>query len=86
MYCIFSFKSRQEAIRLYENAKRERIPVCIISTPKFVYTGCGLSVKTEVEYYTYLYNVFVSMRFSSFYGAFRIRKDSQGTHSERILY
>ncbi len=85
MYCIFSFKSRQEAMRLYDSAKRSGVLVSIISTPKFVYSGCGLSVKTDIEGYQSLYNVFVSMRFSSFLGAFKVRNDRSGLHSERIL-
>ncbi len=85
MYCIFSFKSRQEAMRLYDSAKRTGIVVSIISTPKFVYSGCGLSVKTGLSSYQLLYNIFVSMRFSSFLGAFKVKKDNLGTKSERIL-
>ena len=85
MYCIFSFKSRQEAMRLLENARRLGIDVSIVSTPKFVYVGCGLSVKTSIENYHALYNVFVSNKFSTFIGAYRVKTDGKGTRSERIL-
>ena len=85
MYCIFSFKSRQEAMRLFDSAKRAGVFVSIISTPKFVNSGCGLSVKTDIGEYKALYNVFVEMQFSSFLGAFKVSNDRIEMHSERIL-
>lgn len=85
MYCIFSFKSRQEAIRLYETARSNGIAVSIISTPQFVYAGCGLSVKTDIANYQDLYNLFVSIRFQSFFGAYRVRNTGKSVYSERIL-
>jgi hypothetical protein len=85
MYCIFSFKSRQEAMRLFDNAKRVGVLVSIISTPKFVYAGCGLSVKTDVTEYQSLYNVFASMRFTSFLGAYKVQHDRTGIYGDRIL-
>ena len=85
MYCIFSFKSRQEAMRLFKSARNVGIDVSIVSTPKFVYLGCGLSVKTSVENYNAIYNVFVSNKFSTFIGAYRVKTDGKGTRSERIL-
>ena len=86
MYCIFSFKSRQEAMRLYDTARRGGISVLLISTPKFVSSGCGLSVKTSIENYGNLYNVFVSLRFSSFLGAFKVKEVNGFIHSEKVLY
>jgi hypothetical protein len=86
MYCIFSFKSRQEAMRLYDLAKRNKIFVTLISTPKFVSAGCGLSVKTSIDNYANLYNLFVSLRFSSFLGAYRVRDVNGKIYSEKILY
>jgi hypothetical protein len=86
MYYIFSFKSRQEAMRLHNSAKRAGISTNLISTPKFVYPGCGLSVKIDSENYPRLYNLFVSMSFTSFYGAFRVKQDANGINSDRIMY
>ena len=86
MYCIFSFKSRQEAMRLYDTAKRNGVYATLISTPKFVSSGCGLSVKTSIENCANLYNVFVSMRFSSFLGAFRVREINGLIQAEKVLY
>lgn len=85
MYCIFSFKSRQEAMRFYDTAKKNLIPVMLISTPKFVQLGCGLSVKASVEYYKNLYSLYASMKFSSFLGAYKLRQVEKETQSERIL-
>ena len=85
MYCIFSFKSRQEAMRFFDTAKKNLIPVMLISTPKFVQLGCGLSVKASIEYYKSLYGVYVSMKFSSFLGAYKVKQENGATQSERIL-
>ena len=63
MYCIFSFKSRQEAMRLYDTAKRNSVYVVLVSTPKFVQSGCGLSVKTSIENYKNLYGIFKKCSF-----------------------
>lgn len=85
MYCIFSFRSRQEAMRLYNTAKQRGIAVSIISTPQYVYSGCGLSVKSDMESYQSLFDVFVSMNFNSFYGAYRVRNNNGKVYSERIM-
>lgn len=85
MYCIFSFKSRQEAMRLYDTAKRKGILVYLVSTPKFVQVGCGLSVKTSLENYKNLYNEFISLRFSSFLGAYKVNVENGVSQINRVL-
>ena len=43
-YLIAVFRSRQQALRLEAALKREGLPVRMISTPREVALGCGLSV------------------------------------------
>ena len=44
---IPAFRSRQQALKLEAALKREGLPVRMISTPREVALGCGLSVRFE---------------------------------------
>ena len=46
---IAAFRSRQQALRLEAALKKEGLPVRMISTPREVALGCGLSVRFEMQ-------------------------------------
>lgn len=46
---IAAFRSRQEVLRLEAALKREGVRARVITTPREVALGCGLSVRFEME-------------------------------------
>ena len=46
---IASFRSRQQVLKFETALRRAGIRVSIITTPRDVAVGCGLSVRFEVE-------------------------------------
>ncbi|NLD59958.1 MAG: DUF3343 domain-containing protein [Clostridiales bacterium] len=46
---IAAFRSRQQVLRFEAALKREGLPVRVISTPREVALGCGLSVQFPIE-------------------------------------
>lgn len=68
-YVIFAFSSRAQAMKFYENARRVA-PCSVINTPREASVGCGLSVKTNGEYYAALYSVLTGGGYDSFLGVF----------------
>ena len=46
---IAAFRSRQQVLRLEAAPKKEGLPVRVISTPREVALGCGLSVRFEMQ-------------------------------------
>ncbi len=46
---IAAFRSRQQVLRFEAALKREGLPVRIITTPREVALGCGLSVRFAME-------------------------------------
>jgi len=49
MYYIFSFRSRSESMGFFDAATRKGLPCKLISTPRAISIGCGLSVKISVR-------------------------------------
>ena len=68
-YVIFAFSSRAQTMKFYENARRVA-PCSVINTPREASVGCGLSVKTNGEYYAALYSVLAGGGYDSFLGVF----------------
>ena len=46
---IAAFRSRQQVLRLEAALRREGVPVRVISTPREVALGCGLSVRFDLR-------------------------------------
>jgi len=45
MYYIFSFRSRVESMNFFDDLKSDGIFARLVSTPRSISIGCGLSVK-----------------------------------------
>ena len=58
-------------MRFY-SAAQAYVPCSIISTPRFIGLGCGLSVKADYKYYQSLLSVYNQSRYNTFLGAFLI--------------
>ena len=48
-FCIAAFRSRQQVLRFEDVLRREGVNVRIVTTPRTVAMGCGLSVRFALE-------------------------------------
>lgn len=49
VYGIAAFRSRQQVLRFEDALHREGIPCGVMTTPRAVALGCGLSVRFDIE-------------------------------------
>ena len=49
VYGIAAFRSRQQVLRFEDVLHREGIPCGVVTTPRAVALGCGLSVRFDIE-------------------------------------
>ena len=50
VYGIAAFRSRQQVLRFENQLRRMGVPVSVVSTPRDIAMGCGLSVRFPLEY------------------------------------
>ena len=49
VYGIAAFRSRQQVLHFEDTLRREGLRVGVVTTPRAVAMGCGLSVRFEIE-------------------------------------
>ena len=49
VYGIAAFRSRQQVLYFEDALRREGIPTGVVTTPRAVALGCGLSVRFHIE-------------------------------------
>lgn len=49
VYGIAAFRSRQQVLRFEDALRREGIAAGVVTTPRAVALGCGLSVRFDIE-------------------------------------
>ncbi|MDD3411385.1 MAG: DUF3343 domain-containing protein, partial [Eubacteriales bacterium] len=57
-FAIASFRSRQQVLKFEAALRREGVRVSVVTTPRDVAVGCGLSVRFEPEDYDRVREVF----------------------------
>ena len=48
-FAIAAFRSRQQVLRFEDALRREGIPAGVMTTPRAVALGCGLSVRFDID-------------------------------------
>ncbi len=71
---IAAFRSRSQSMRLFQLAKSNNIPCCIINTPREASIGCGISVSYAPEYHSVMQNLYRRCSFNSFIGWYKMTK------------
>jgi len=79
---IASFRSRTQVLRLEEALRRAGLSAGIISTPREVAMGCGLSVRFELAQYPQAYAVYRQLSPGALIGFYRV--DGYGTRQIRL--
>lgn len=76
---IASFRSRQQVLKFDGALRREGIHTAVVTTPRDVAMGCGLSIRFDVEDYERVREVYARLRPSNLIGFYRITNDN-GRH------
>ena len=79
---IASFRSRTQVLRLEDALRRAGLHVGVISTPREVAMGCGLSVRFELEETPQVMAVFRRLNPGALIGFYRV--EDYGTRSIRL--
>lgn len=72
---IASFRSRQQVLKFESALKREGVRVSVITTPRDVSVGCGLSVRFELADAQRVAEVFNQLRPSNLIGFYRVERE-----------
>ncbi len=79
---IASFRSRTQVLRLEDALRRAGLSAGVISTPREVAIGCGLSVRFELSETPQVMAVYRRVNPSALIGFYRV--DGYGTRSIRL--
>lgn len=83
-YVIVAFRSRSNTVKFNEILNRNNIPSEIISTPKEVGIGCGLSVKLSLNYLAVARKAVKMVKLNSFAGIFLVKRVGGGVFIKSI--
>jgi len=76
---IASFRSRQQVIGFERALRRAGVPAGIITTPRSVSVGCGLSVRFELRDARDVYDVYHVARPGNLIGFYRVLRENGRT-------
>ena len=71
---IAAFRSRQQVMRFDAALRRAGIPADVISTPREIAVGCGLSVQFDLRDAPNAMNVYRQMPSSNLIGFYRVTR------------
>lgn len=75
VYGVAAFRSRQQVLR-FEDALRQRgVPAQVVSTPRSISMGCGLSVRFPMEYLSEVRRALAATRPGNLIGLYRAEYD-----------
>ena len=72
---IASFRSRQQVLKFESALKREGLRVSVITTPRDVSVGCGLSIRFELSDTERVMEVYNRLRPSNLIGFYRVERE-----------
>ena len=82
---IISFKSRNSLYMFAKTMRANGITTSIINTPRSIAISCGLSIKTEMRYFSILLILLKQSKISDFIGMFSELKNETSIHYERLF-
>lgn len=72
VYGIAAFRSRQQVLRFEDALHREGIACGVVTTPRAVALGCGLSVRFDIENTDRVRNVLLRENPGNLIGLYRV--------------
>ena len=79
---IASFRSRTQVLRMEDALRRAGLSAGVISTPREVAMGCGLSVRFDLSDYPQVVSLYRHMNPGALIGFYRV--DHYGTRQMRL--
>ena len=77
VYCVAAFRSRQQVLMFESALRREGIQTRIVSTPRDVSMGCGLSVRFPLERLPDVRRALLTSNPGNLIGLYRAEYDGQ---------
>lgn len=77
---IASFRSRQQVMQLERALRQAGVPASIITTPRSVSVGCGLSVRFALQDTGDVYAVYRATRPGNLIGFYEVTRQDGRTH------
>jgi len=74
VFAIASFRSRQQVLKFESALRRSGIRVEVITTPRDVSVGCGLSIRFELVDAERVMEVYRQLRPSNLIGFYRVER------------
>jgi hypothetical protein len=74
---VGAFRSRTQVLRMESALRRAGIPVQVVSTPRDVAIGCGLSVRFPLADWERVRSVYQATRPGALIGFYRIDRDGR---------
>ena len=81
-FAIASFRSRTQVLRFEDALRRAGLPSGVVSTPREVAMGCGLSVRFELRDFPQVAALYRQLTPAALIGFYRV--DGYGTRHLRI--
>lgn len=78
IFGIAAFRSRQQVLRFESALKRAGISAQVITTPRDVSVGCGLSVRFELNNAREVMDVYEKARPTNLIGFYRVERHGSG--------
>ena len=82
---IASFRSRQQVFAFEAALSRGGVRAEVVSTPREVALGCGLSVRVSPRNFRAAVSAFRSNEYRSFLGAYEITRAERGSVARRVM-
>lgn len=79
---IAAFRSRTHVLRIEDALRRAGLPVGVVSTPREVALGCGLSVRFALNDFAQVLSIYRHMNPGALIGFYRV--DDYGTRQMRL--
>ena len=84
-YGIAAYRSRQQVLMLESALRRQGLSVGVITTPRDVALGCGLSVRFELADAADVRDVYLRTRPGNLIGFYRVERGADGRTSIAAL-
>lgn len=79
---IAAFRSRTHVLRMEDAIRRAGLPAGVVSTPREVALGCGLSVRFDLRHFAQVLTIYRQMNPGALIGFYRV--DDYGTRQMRL--
>ena len=77
-FCIAAFRSRLQVMAFEEVLKQHGMKASIVTTPRAVALGCGLSVRFEEKDFARVKGLYQALGLGNLIGFYRVSRDVAG--------